>query len=147
MLEKSVTIMLCRCRRWCTLLHKAKSLALVFFLRGNCSLNFNFPLTIENNPEEFCSQLFKTNTQRHAAVGRRERTSSAPWRQEMNAGGAGSPLSEDSRSLGAPEPGLAAPSPMLTQSVQCWVLSDQPVQRLALQFIAEKLYIKKKPNS
>lgn len=92
MLEKSAAIVLCRCRRRCTLLHKAKSLALGFvFQEATVHSVLISPLTIENSPEEFCSKLFKINTQRHAAVGRRERTSPAPWREEVSAGGAGTP--------------------------------------------------------
>lgn len=95
MLEKSVTIILCRCRSQCTLLHEPKSLAVVccffFFREATVPLILIFPLTIENKAKEFCRQLFKINRQGHAAVGRRERTSSASQRQEMSAGGAGRP--------------------------------------------------------
>jgi len=47
------------------------------------------------------------------------------------------------RSPGAPEPGPAAPSPTLAGSEQCHVLPHQQLQSQALQFISEKLFIKK----
>lgn len=138
MLEKSVTIILCRYRSQCILLHKAKALALLFFFFFLREKTFHlilvFPLTIENYLKEFCRRLFEINTQHHAAVGR-ERTGSAPWGRKWV-------LREQEASqqgwqvLGAPEAGLAnsisvtsCPIRTAPQSLALWGFSEKVLLR------------------
>lgn len=118
-----------------------------FFKEATVPLILIFPLTIENKAKEFCRQLFKINRQGHAAVGRRERTSSASQRQEMSAGGAGRPAVRTAGPREHLSQGRVLPAPRSLN--QCNGVSHQTNSfkaSLCGSFLKRFLLRKNKPN-
>lgn len=89
------------------------------FPRGNCSLSFNFPPYNREQPWGVLQQAFQNKHPTSCCCGEEGENKPCSLEGGSECWGGRNPPSEDSRSLGALDPGLAAPSLMLAESVQC----------------------------